>query len=80
MKNDLFSKTRERAEKFAQSIWLCQLVAETIENLKEYEEAHEAAIKSNDAEEIKQTRLQLDATIASLQLTAYLDESFTDQQ
>jgi len=70
---DLFSDTRNRATQFAESIWLSQLVSETIENLVVFQKKYDEALMTNDIKLIEQAKLQIDATIASLQLAAYLD-------
>jgi acetylglutamate kinase len=75
MKDDLFSTTEQRAIEFAENIWFSQLLTETVENLIKYETDHAAALKLNDEKLIKQTRLQLDATISSLQLAAHFNET-----
>lgn len=70
---DLFSDAKNRATQFAESIWLCQLVSETIENLVEFQKKYDDALLTNDPKQIEQAKLQVDATIASLQLASYLD-------
>ncbi len=75
MKGDLFSSTVIRAEEFAQNMWMSQLLFETIENLAEYEQKYKEALKIQDEEAIKQAKLQIDATIASLQLASYINEA-----
>lgn len=75
MATDLFSSTKERAKRFAENIWLSQLLYETIENLAEYELKYEAAINSEDEVAMNEAKLQIDATIASLQLASYMNEA-----
>lgn len=75
MSRNLFLDSIERAEEFAQNMWLSHLLYETIENLAEYEKKHKIALKSDDKEAIMQTKLQIDATIASLQLASHVYET-----
>ena len=80
MKGDLFSETKRKTTQFAENIWLCQIVSEAIANLLKFEQDYELALESQIAEDIKQTKLQLDAALASLKLASYLEnEQYSDQ-